>query len=164
MRRSIPVVAAVAALTIAGCGGSSSNSSSSSSSSGPSLSAFKTGFQSQKATFSKIGTDLQQAITGASTSSNKSISSVFSALAARTTAAAAALRTLKPPAKYTAQVSSLASGFDTVASDLTAVANAAANSDASAAKTAATKLVTDSAAVHSADLALTHALGLPPTG
>jgi hypothetical protein len=154
----ITTVAAVAAVALAGCGGSSSNSSANS------LSAFKSGFQSQKASFSKLGTDLQQAIATAPKSSNTTIAGEFSSLATRTTAAATALRTLKPPAKYSAEVSSLASGFDAVAADLSAVSTAATNNDGSAAKTASTKLVTDSTTVHAADLALTHQLGLPVTG
>jgi hypothetical protein len=153
------ITAAIAAAALAGCGGSSSNSSS-----GPSLSAFKTGFQAQKASFTTIGTDLQTAITTASSSSSSKIASEFSSLASRTTQAAAAIRTLKPPAKYQSEVGLLAAGFDTVAADLTAVSTAAKNNNVNAARTAAAKLVADSATIHNADLKLTHELGLPVTG
>jgi membrane protein required for beta-lactamase induction len=74
------------------------------------------------------------------------------------------VRALKPPAKYQAEVSQLAGGFDSVAADMTAVSTAAKNNDAKAAQTAAKKLVTDSATVHNADLKLTQALGLKATG
>jgi hypothetical protein len=156
---TIGAVAAVAAVALAGCGGSNSSSSSSA----PSLSAFKTGFESQKATFTKIGTDLQSAIATAPKSSNTAIESEFSSLATRTTQAAAALRTLKPPARYSATVSALASGFDAVAADMSAVADAAKSGNAPAAKAAAKKLVIDTTTVHSNDLSLTRRLGLPTT-
>jgi hypothetical protein len=150
------MVAAIAAAALAGCGGSSSNSSS-----GPSLSAFKSGFQAQKASFTALGNDLTTTITSASSTTPSKIASEFNALASRTTHASAALRTLKPPAKYQPDVNRLAAGFDSIAADMTAVSTAAQNNDATAARTAAAKLVTDSATVHNADLKLSRELGLP---
>jgi hypothetical protein len=153
------ITAAIVAAALAGCGGSSSNSSS-----GPSLSTFKSGFQAQKASFTAIGTDLQTAIANASSTSPSKIATEFSSLASRTTQAASALRALKPPAKYQTEVGQLAAGFDAISADMTAVSTAAKHNDPTAARTAAAKLVTDSATIHNADLKLTHELGLPVTG
>jgi hypothetical protein len=158
MKRSIPAVAAAVAFAIAGCGGSSSNSS------GASLSAFKSGFQSQKHTFSALGVDLRNTLLSVKGQSNATIASEFSSLASRATASAKALRTLKPPAKYSAQLTQLASGFDTVAADLQSLSSAAAKDDIPSARQAIEKIGTDSKTVHSADLALSQALGLPTTG
>ncbi len=74
------------------------------------------------------------------------------------------MRALKPPAKYQAEVSRLAAGFDSVAADMAAVSTAAKQNDSKAAQTAAAKLVTDSATVHNTDLKLTQDLGLKTTG
>jgi hypothetical protein len=158
LKRSIIAGAIAAAVALAGCGSSSSNSS------GPSLSAFKTGFEAQKTSFNQLGADLQKAISTAPSSSNSQIASEFASLATRTTAQSAALRKLKPPAKYSAALSQLASGFDTVAGDMQAISLDSTNNDAIAVKPAAVKLITDSAAVKAADLSLTHRLGLPTTG
>jgi hypothetical protein len=145
-----------AAIALAGCGGSSS--------SGPSLSAFKSGFQAQRVSFTKLGADLEKAITTAPSTTSSAIATEFTSLASRTKQTAAALRTLKPPAKYSATVNRLASGFDMVTADMLAIAAAATKNDAADARAAATKLVTDSATVHTNDLALTDELGLPVTG
>lgn len=150
---------AATALALAGCGGGSSNSSS-----GGSLSAFKSGFQAQKHTFTQIGQDLQVAISTASGTSPSKIATEFTALASRTTQAATALRSLKPPANYQSEVNQLVSGFGSVAADLTAVSAAAQKNDATAAHAAAIKLVADSTTVHNADLKLTRELGLPVSG
>ncbi len=155
-RRSITMIAALGAVALAGCGGSSS--------SGPSLSAFKSGFKAQRQSFTKLGTDLEKAISSAPSTSATTIATEFTSLATRTTAAAAALRTLKPPARFSAQVGALATGFDGVASDMNAISTAATKNDANGAKSAAAKLVTDSATVHTDDLTLTRALGLSTTG
>ena len=151
------ITAAIAAVALAGCGSSGSSS-------GPSLGAFKSGFQAQKASFTSIGADLQTAITSAGSDSASKIATEFTALASRTTAAAAALRSLKPPAKYQADVGTLAGGFDSVAADMTAVSDAAQKNDATAAKNAAAKLLTDSNTVHTADLKISRELGLKSTG
>jgi len=153
------LAAAIAAAALAGCGGSSSNSSS-----GPSLSAFKSGWQAQKASFAAIGTDLQTAIATASTTSAPKIASEFASLGSRMTHAASALRALKPPARYQTRVGQLAAAFDAVSGDMTAVSTAANHNDVTAARTAAAKLVTDWATIHAADLVLSHEFGFPVTG
>jgi hypothetical protein len=155
-KRSITTLAVLAAVALAGCGGSSS--------SGPSLSAFKSAFHARRLSFNRVGADLQKAIASAPSTSASAIATEFKSLATRTTAQAAALRVLKPPAKFSSQVSALATGFDGVAADMKSIATAATNNDATGAKSAATKLVTDSATVHTDDLTLTRALGLPTTG
>jgi hypothetical protein len=155
-RRSVASLAAVTMVVLTGCGSSSS--------SGPSLSAFKTGFKAQRQSFTKLGADLEKAISSAPTTPASAIATEFTSLAARTTAAAAALRTLKPPAKFSSQVSALANGFDSVSADMKSISTAATKNDASGAKSAAGKLVTDSATVHTDDLTLTRALGLSTTG
>lgn len=148
------LIAAAAALAVlaAGCGSSSS---------GPSLSAFKSGFATEKATFRQLGTDLVTEITAAPHKSNAQIATDFSALSTRATVQAAALRGLKPPSKYKPQLNTLATDFDTVSADLKAISGSATSGDVSGARSQTTTLGQDSAKLKSVDVALSTALGLP---
>ena len=153
--RSRSTIAACALLSVglSGCGGSS----------GPSLSSFKTGFAADKAQFTKLGTDLGVAVTGAAAKSNMQLAAEFGELASRATQQAALLRKLDPPAKYKTELASLAAGIDIVATDLRTIAAAAAAGDPNAARAAAETLAQNSAKVKAADQTLTRQLGLPQT-
>jgi hypothetical protein len=140
----------VAALAIAGCG-----------SSGPSLSSFKSGYQKQKAQFTSLGTDLGTAITSAQSKTDAQIATEFSALSSRTSQTALQLQKLNPPSKYKQQLNALIGDFNVVAADLASIASAGTAHNASAAKSAAEKLVSDAAKVKAADRSLTASLGLP---
>ena len=115
----------------------------------------------RKTNFRQLGTDLGQAITAASGKSNSQLASEFTTLSQRATASAAGLRKLNPPSKYRSQNSSLAADFDTVASDMKAIATAASTNNASAARSESAKLVQDAAQLKSVDVSLSSALGLP---
>jgi hypothetical protein len=149
-----PVVAGAItlALAVAGCGGSSA----------PSLSAFKAGFKTDKATFRQLGLDLQKAITGAQAKTDAQLATEISALASRASAQASAIAKLNPPAKYKADAHQLAAGFRAVSADLSAIAHAAVKHDAATAKSATVTLLHDAAKVKTSDDAITKGLGLPP--
>ncbi len=168
-RSTIPALA-LAALSLSACGSSSSSSSSQTSSppkasapATPSPGAFKTGFAKDKAQFTKLGNDLGAAIQAAPKKSNSQLASQFDALAARTTQQQAALRQLNPPAQYKAKLDELTADFGPVAKDMKAISAAARSNSASGARTAAARLVKDSAALKAADVALSTALGIPVT-
>ncbi|HET9102734.1 MAG TPA: hypothetical protein VFN55_05220 [Solirubrobacteraceae bacterium] len=150
MRRGILAAAAVCVLALAGCGGSSE----------PSLSAFKTGFVSEKTAFRKLGLDLQQEITGAKSKTDAQLATEINALAVRASNQADGLAKLNPPAKFKAQLSKLVAGFRSVSTDLRSIATAAVKHDAASARTATMTLLTDAAKVKSADDAITQGLGL----
>jgi hypothetical protein len=151
---TMATIAVTAGVALAGCGGSS----------GPSLSTFKSDYSAQKAQFTTLGKDLASAITSAPKETNSTLATEFQALSTRASAQAANLRKLNVPSKYKAEVSSLATSFDTIGSDLHAVAAAAASGNADAAKSAAEKLVEDAAALKTTDKTLTQQLGLPQSG
>jgi hypothetical protein len=147
-----PVVAGAItlALAVAGCGGSSA----------PSLSAFKAGFKTDKATFRQLGLDLQKAITGAQAKTDAQLATEISGLASRASAQASAIAKLNPPAKYKADAHQLAAGFRAVSADLSAIAHAAVKHDAATAKSATVTLLHDAAKVKTSDDAITKGLGL----
>jgi hypothetical protein len=147
-------IACAAMIALGGCGGSS----------GPSLSAFKTAYAARKASFSALGTQLGDAITGAAKKSNAELATEFGTLAQGATQQAAALRKLDPPSKYKAELDSLATSFDTVAADLKGISTDATTGNANGAKTLAEKLVIASAALKVTDTKLTQQLGLPASG
>jgi hypothetical protein len=145
--------ATVAALALAGCGGSS----------GPSPSTFKSGYSADKSQFRKLGSDLGSAITGAAKKTDDQLATELGALGTRAKQQAAQLSKLKPPSKFKTELSSLVSGLNAVAADLTNISTAAAKHDATTAESATKTLVGDAAKVKTADTSLTKALGLPAT-
>lgn len=149
--RAVACAAVIAALALAGCGGSS----------GPSLSAFKKGFASEKASFRQLGLDLQGAITGAKAKTDAQLATEIGGLATRASAQASTLAKLDPPAKYKTPLANLVAGFRSVATDLRAIAAAAVKHDATQAKTATETLLGDAAKVKTADDTITKGLGLP---
>ena len=151
--RSMVSGAILVTLGVAGCG-----------SSGPSLSAFKSGFQADKAQFSAIGRDLQSSLQTAGKKTDAELGAEFSGLAARASQQAASLRKLNPPSKYKNLRDQLASDFDVVTADLSTIASAANSHDSTTARAATIKLIRDSATLKSVDDSLTTSLGLPQTG
>ena len=153
-RPTIMATTLLAALTLAACGGSS----------GPTVSQFKTEYQAQKTTFEQLGTDIAKAITSAPKQTNTAIATSFNSLGTRATAQAAAIRKLKVPSQFKGQVNSLATDFDTVASDLHSVGSAATAANGSEAKSAAEKLVLDAEKLKQVDTTLSKKLGLSTSG
>ncbi|MGI9183411.1 MAG: hypothetical protein ACR2GZ_00380 [Solirubrobacteraceae bacterium] len=139
------------ALVLTGCGGSSP----------PGLSAFKSDFKSDKASFRQLGLDLQKAITGAQTKTDAQLAAEIGSLATRATAEASSIAKLNPPDKYKADTHKLSAGFRSVAADLRSIATAAVQHDAATAKQATKRLLADAAQVKSADDAITKGLRLP---
>ena len=152
VRRTVTAGAVLLALALAGCGG------------GPSLSAFKNGFATDKSQFTKLGSDLAAAIQSARNQTNTELASEFGALSSRAKQQAAQLRKLDLPSKFAAQVKTLAGDFDAVGADLGSIASAAKAADAGTARAAYARLLQHAAALRTVDRALTGALGLPQTG
>lgn len=137
----------LAAVAIAACG-----------SSAPSTSAFKTGFQADRAQFRQLGLALESAISGARTKTDAELAGELRPLATRAREQATQLAALKPPASYKANVAKLIAGFDAISRDLKQIANAASANDAQAASSATRALVADATSVKAADLAITNEL------
>ncbi len=138
------VILSAAALATAGCGGSDA----------PSLSDFKSGFQTDRAQFRRLGVDLEKTIAGARTKSNAQLAAELSTLSSRAGAQAAQLNKLNPPAGYKPSVSKLAAGFRAMAADLTRISDAATRGDAQTASAATRSLIADAQTVKAADLAV----------
>jgi hypothetical protein len=145
--RSTALAAALTAIAIAGCG-----------SSAPSLSAFKSGFETDRAQFRQLGQDLQTTVGEAQHKTNAQLAAELEPLAARARQQGARLAKLKPPPSYKANLDQLAAGFDAVATDLHRIATAAVSNDAQAASTATRELIADATRVKAADLAIADAL------
>ena len=154
--RAVASAVVIAALALAGCGSSSPAQ--------PSLSAFRSGFQAEKAAFRQLGLDLQKTITGAKAKTDAQLATEIGALSARASQQASELSNLKPPAKFKTSLTHLVAGFHAVSADLTLIAGAAVKHNGPAAKTATETLLTDAAKVKTADDAITKGLGLPAAG
>lgn len=154
--RAVASAAVIAALALAGCGSSSPAQ--------PSLSAFKSGFRSEKAAFRQLGLDLQKTITGAKAKSDAQLATELGALSGRASQQASQLARLMPPAKYKTSLRQLVGGFRAVSADLKSIAAAAVKHNGAAARTATETLLADAAKVKTADDALTKGLGLPAAG
>jgi hypothetical protein len=162
--RPMTIIAALTALVLAGCGSSSKSSSaggSSTSSGTPSLSSFKAGFVADRATFRKLGSDLQSEITGAASKTDAQLATELSALSDRAKQQATAISNLGAPAQYQTDVQNLSAAFNAVSADLHKISVAATNHDGPAAKTATETLLQDAAKVKAADDAITSGLKLP---
>lgn len=145
--RSRALAAGLTTIALAGCG-----------SSAPSLSAFRSGFETDRAQFRRLGEDLQATVGGAQTKTNTQLAAELEPLAASARHQAAQLAKLKPPASYKANLDKLVSGFDAVAVDLKRIAESATAGDAQAAGAATRSLVADATKVKAADLAIADAL------
>lgn len=156
-RRSVRLgaLALAAALAMAGCGSSSSSSSST-----VSVSSFKSAFAADKASFSKLGTDVANAVNGAAKQTNGQIQTEFASLATRATQTATTLRNLQAPAQFKPALNKLATAFDTVAADLNKISSAASSGNGTSAESASAQLVKDSAALKAVDTTLSGLLGI----
>jgi hypothetical protein len=144
----------MATLLVAGCGSGTSSSSAS-------QARFKAGFATSQREFRKLGTDLAKDITRAASRTDSQLAKEFGALARRARDQAAQLAALHPPAKYAKRIASLVAGFHATQADLSKIATAATNHDASSAESATRELLTDAAKIKTADTSLSNDLGLP---
>ena len=125
------------------------------------LSGFKQTFAPINAAIRADGTAIGNAVQGASKQSDAQLALTFARLAQRTANLTARVAKVPSPAQYTPAKLKLAQSLLAVSRDLLAIAKAAAAHSAPGAKTATTKLVTDSAKVKTARFALASKLGLP---
>jgi len=145
--RATALTAALTAIAIAGCG-----------SSAPGLSAFKSGFETDRAQFRKLGQDLEATIGDAKNKTDAQLAAELEPLATRANHQGAQLAKLKPPASYESNLDKLITGFDAIAVDLKRIATAATQNNAQAASAATRALVADATTVKAADLAIAGAL------
>jgi hypothetical protein len=148
-------LAMTVAVAVAGCGSGKSSSSAS-------QVDFKAGFATSQKAFRKLGTDIAKDITGAGAKTDAVLAKEFDGLATRAEQQARQLAALKAPAKYTQRMTSLVAGFHAIKADLSKIATAATNHDASSAEAATRALLADAAKIKTADVSLSKALGLPP--
>ena len=137
------------AVAIAGCGGSSQ----------PSVTAFRSGFETDRAQFHRLSLDLESAIAGAHTKTNAQLAAELSALSGRSAMQATRLSKLHPPAKYKPDLEKLVAGFRAVAADLTRISQAATSGDAKTASAATRSLIAHAKTVRAADLGVSNSLG-----
>lgn len=149
------IIAVLAAVAITGCGGSGA---------GSSLSGFKTGFASDKASFHQLGLDLQHAIATAQTKSDSALADEIGRLAARARAQAHSLADLSPPARFQPRVRQLQQAFMAVGADLSRISTAARRHDGASARSATLALIQDASRVKSGDTAISADLHLPTSG
>jgi hypothetical protein len=142
-------------MVVAGCGSSKPSSSTS-------HVDFKTGFVASQKDFRKLGTDIAKDIMGAGSKTDAELAKEFGGLATRAGQQASQLAALKAPAKYTRRVANLVAGFHGIKADLSKISTAATDHDASGGVSATRALLTDAAAIKTADTSLSKALGLPP--
>jgi hypothetical protein len=148
MKRLIPL--ALATLSVAGCGDSS-----------PSLSAFKPGFKSDKASFQRLGVDLQHAIASAQNKSDAQVSAEIGALARRARHQADSLSKLNAPARFQRELHRMVVGFRALGADLGQISSAAQKHDGAAAQRGTVALLRDAARVKASDRAISSGLHLP---
>ena len=146
MRRAVPVLAAVAALALAGCGGDQRDS-------------FRSDYRSLDAQIGTLGEQVGDTITGAATKTNGQLSARFDALARRARDLVNRLDDTDPPANLTAARNRLARALRGIARDLRALSDAAASGDGGTARSATLRIAVDSPAVRNARAALSGALG-----
>jgi hypothetical protein len=152
--RLVCAVAMMATLVVTGCGSGTSSSSAS-------QVEFKAGFATTQREFRKLGTALAKDITRAASKTDAQLAKEFGTLAKRARRQADQLAALKPPAKYAKRITSLVAGFRATEADLSQIATAATNHDASSAESATRALLTDAAKIKTADTSLSKDLGLP---
>ncbi|HYZ80829.1 MAG TPA: hypothetical protein VE571_06150 [Solirubrobacteraceae bacterium] len=156
-RRRACALAVAAGIAVAGCGSGGQSSTSS-------QPGFKSGFATTQRNFRQLGTDIAKDITGAGKKTDAAIADEFRKLATRAGRQAAQLDALHAPARYRNQVAKMFSGFHAVKDDLSNIATAATNHNASNAEAATRELLHDAATIKSADNALSKSLGLPAPG
>jgi hypothetical protein len=142
--------AAVMAIVLAGCGDSGN--------SGPSLSTFAAGFSKDRVQFRQLGVELAQALGGAHSRTDAQLATELARLSKRAHAQANKLKQLDPPADYKGKVDKLTNGLSAVALDLRRISRASVRNDAQTASEETQALITHSARVKAADVAISRAL------
>lgn len=142
------LAAALTATALVGCGSST-----------PSTSAFRSGFEVDRAQFRKLGQDLEATIGNAKNETDAQLAAELQPLSTRAREQGTQLAKLQPPAKYKRDLNQLIAGFNAIAVDLKQIATAATKDDAEAAGTATQALVSDATRVKAADLAIATGLG-----
>jgi hypothetical protein len=152
--RRLACAVALAGIAAAGCGSGGKSSTTS-------QATFKRGFATSQTEFRQLGTDIAKDITGAGNKTDAALATEFGNLAKRADQQATRLTTLHVPAKLQKQVARMVAGFQALKGDLSKISAAAVHHDAAGAEAATRSLLTDAAAVKTADVALSKALGLP---
>ena len=145
LKARISTIAVVAAIGLAaGCGGGSSSTSSTSTQS------FNSGFASATAQLQQTAAGIASAVTHAQNQTNSQVQSTFSGLADQWRSASSKLDSLNPPSAAATDFDTLKSASSSVEADLNAIAAAAGNGSASAARLATVKLLRDTLAAKAA--------------
>ncbi|MEV4421023.1 DUF4344 domain-containing metallopeptidase [Patulibacter sp. NPDC049589] len=171
MHRPVPALllaTVLAAAALTGCGGGDdqeakappATTTATPAPDGASAAAFRRAVASAKTTVGSIGTDIETAIQGADKVSDAQLAQQFSALADRASAALTTLDGITVPAGAEDEVAALKTAVQTGTNDLRAIAQAADQSDAQAAKTATEALIAHSPAIGTAGDALVAVAGV----
>jgi transglutaminase/protease-like cytokinesis protein 3 len=131
---------------------------------GGSKAAFKAGFVADKKQFSKLGSDVQSALTGAASKTDAQLATELGDLGDHAKAQAEELSQLSPPPRYKATLDSLVSSLNIVSVNLKKISKAATDHDVNTARAATKKLIEAAVKVKAADVAISTALGLPASG
>ncbi len=145
--RSTTAALLSAAALLAGCGSSSKSSSSTASSATTTSSAaaetaaFKAGYENLRTQLNLTGDAIAKELTTARTQTDAQVEHQFAGLASRWGAQVAHLSELKPPPSLASPFATVTRGANHVESQLRAIANAAADHNSSAARTATEQLL-----------------------
>lgn len=159
------LAAAALALAGAGCGGDDGSTSSTSAQTATTQTTRLTAtgaaaaYAPVRAEIVALGRDIGTAVNEASSASDAQLADRFSALTVRAEAAAARLEALTVPAALSTSFDDLRQALQTGAADLRAIATAARQHDAQAAREAAQRLVSDSAGIREARAQVERQLG-----
>ena len=146
MRRAVPVLAALVALALTGCGGDQRDS-------------FRSDYRALDAQVGTLGTDVGGTITGAATKTNGQLAARFAALSRRARDLVNRLDDTDPPANLAGARDRLSRALRAIARDLRTLSDAAASGNGGSARSATLKIAVDSPAVRNARAALSQALG-----
>lgn len=164
------VAIAATVIVLSGCGGSSSSSSSSSatttaasssqtsqtSQTSESAGQFKAAIAAVIGQFKSASQATGVALQQAGSKSDAQLSTIFQQLDSQWSAALDKLKTIQPPPQLTAAFERLKLQVSNVKADLSAIVTAAQNHDATAAKNATSKLVSDIVGAKSSSTGLTN--------
>lgn len=129
------------ALAVAGCGGGDD---------GPSADDANADYRSIDQSIQSFGTELAQALTAASTSTDAQLGQQFDAFSDKSNTLLTDVKNLDVPDDLKSDRDALVAALDDGVEDIEDIAAAVSSKDADAARTAATKLVRDSAAIRDA--------------
>jgi curli biogenesis system outer membrane secretion channel CsgG len=151
--RLLPLAALAAAVLIAGCGSSTTKTTTA-----PTANSAKAAYTPVQAQIKGLGTDIGAAITAAPKSTDAALAATFTGLATRARIEVTALDGLAVPAQLTAARNALRDAVEKGTGDLQDIATASRAHDATAARTAAEKLVADSEVIRTARAAFEQSL------